>query len=213
MRSLERGVRDNARRPWPCAAPQRHERTGRLVHPAPRFAVPCRRVPMGHRPFRRWDVSQPLLRFGAPSALSALRVRIPRVCLTRHLPPSGFRCPSTVCSSPHLAAIFRRQRSWGSRPVVSLAALESARVSAPRGRSPTNRCLSIHAGRDRQDTCPSLGHAGSHPVFETIKALDATRTPLTHGPDSRTTGSRAHPSADRQRPPPRRYGGATVRLG
>lgn len=68
----------------------------------------------------------------------------------------------------------------------------------------TNRRRSIHAGQDRQDTCPSLGHAGSHPVFETIKALGATRTPLTHAPVERNTGRRAHPTADQQRPPPRR---------
>jgi hypothetical protein len=61
----------------------------------------------GHRP----DVGSvpagtghPLLRFLAPSTVIPTGVRSSRVCLSRHVPPSGFLTPSTGFSPPRPAA-------------------------------------------------------------------------------------------------------------
>ena len=51
-------------------------------------------------------VRQPLVRFVAPSARSTWRVHSTRDCLSRYVPPSGFRTPLTACSSPDYPALF-----------------------------------------------------------------------------------------------------------
>jgi hypothetical protein len=46
------------------------------------------------------------MRFVAPSAQSTWQVHLTRVCLTRYVPPTGFRTPLTACSSPDYPALF-----------------------------------------------------------------------------------------------------------
>lgn len=107
----------------------------------------------------------------------------PGRCLTRHLPPTNFQVSSATYSSPELAFPPGgvELHSWGSRPVLKLAALVCSRESALKSADPvTNR---------RQHTpMPGTGmyalpwdHAGSHPFFfRTTCASDILRTPLTN---------------------------------
>ena len=48
----------------------------------------------------------PLMRFVAPSALSTCRVHSTRACLTRYVPPPGFRTLMTAYSSTDYPALF-----------------------------------------------------------------------------------------------------------
>jgi len=63
---------------------------------------------------RRTDSSSPGV--SGPSALEVSRARLPRVCLTRHLPSSGIRTLLTVCFSRHPPALFHAGRAPGLLP-------------------------------------------------------------------------------------------------
>lgn len=183
-----------------CTPETRADRLTRS--PCPRMAAPCRPPP-------EWDLA--VMASGCEPASREVRRpssvfsdASPVILGLPHPAPSapGLRSPSTVSSSPHLVRHFQPDSAPGIQG--QWCPWQPSNLLAHRRlwRDPTNRCLRIHAGRDRQDTCPSLGHAGSHPVFESVKAPDAMCTPLTHAPTRRNTGSRAHPPDDWQRPPP-----------
>jgi len=120
-------------------------------------------------PFRA--LRQPLLRFLAPSAIDGVRVRFSRVCLTRHVPPSGFFAPSAGFS-PHSVRTCKqvRCRSWGSQVTIG---------GFRRARWPTRRFRRADVGSD----------GAEHPLALRIKRLRAPRqrraTPPTREGDLR----------------------------
>mgnify|MGYP003572430169 FL=1 len=104
---------------------QRHAYTSASVSPGPgESALPT--PPLLDRPHMQPGCSDSShVRFVAPPAFQRARVRYPRSCLVRHLPPSGFLTPSTVCSSstrtgglvPATLMGFKASASWRPFPV------------------------------------------------------------------------------------------------
>jgi hypothetical protein len=88
------------------------------------FATPSGFRPRSlHRPGR---VGSPLLRFCTPSATSTAEIRLTRAFHARHLPPSGFLTPSTVCSLRGLADTL------GPLPLTGFRLEETFRSDRPR---------------------------------------------------------------------------------
>jgi hypothetical protein len=164
-------VPELAHRPWPCAAPQRPSgQVGSSSRAPARGALQS--ACLVERARKRRIQSQPLVRFDAPPACSAARVRLPRgLTSPGTFRPWAFHPFDGFLLSRPISPYFRREALLGFK---ASGVIGSPRICSRFGvlrRDPTNRCLCIPASRNRQDTCPSLGHAGSHPVFERSKPL------------------------------------------
>jgi hypothetical protein len=66
------------------------------------------------------------MRFAAPSAQPTGRVHLPRVCLTRYVPSSGFHALLTASSSTGSRPCFVPERSWSSDPFRAFPSLGAA---------------------------------------------------------------------------------------
>jgi hypothetical protein len=101
----------------------------------------------------------PLLRFLAPSAQSTSRVHSTRVCLTRYVPPPGFRTLLTACSSAGCPALFHAGALMEFLPLQSFSLVRSSDASRrPNALLPFIRFLPPHrlpeeAPRTRRRSC------------------------------------------------------------
>ena len=98
----------------------------------------------------------PLLGFVRPFNAHGSRIRFTRVCLTRHVPPSGFLTPSTVCSPATLrprGPLSFLGFSAARSPYAVGQLVDMLQITTARRTGPGTRCSSSPSSEEQEVKC------------------------------------------------------------